>query len=221
VSLILEALRKLEREKQAAARPGFVVVPAAQWEPGRSRLGPLLGIVFVAAVFGALGIGLYMGAARTARVRQQVAAPVATPARAVDPLPAPAAPIRATPPAVGADAAPAVRVTPALPVPPHVEAPLAEASPAPATLAPATSSPAVPEPAVPEPAVAATPANPERPEPGFVLTAIGARDGRPVAVIDDRLVAEGDEYDGWKVLAIGAESVEILYRGERRVLRFP
>lgn len=213
MSLILEALRKLEREKQAAARPGFVVVPAAQWEPGRSRLGPLLGVAFVAAVFGALGIGLYMGAARTARVRQQVAT-VATPAPAVAPLPAPAAPAHATPLAAVVDAAPAVRVTPALPVPAHVEAPLADPGPAvtPTASAAAASSPVAKEPAV---------ASPERPEPAFVLTAIGARDGRPVAVIDDRLVAEGDEYDGWKVLAIGAESVEILYRGERRVLRFP
>jgi hypothetical protein len=213
VSLILEALRKLERERQAAARPGFVVVPAAQWEPGRSRLGPLLGVVFVAAVFGALGIGLYMGAARTARVRQQVAT-VATPAPAVAPLPAPAAPAHPTPLAAVVDAAPAVRVTPALPVPAHVEAPLADPGPAvtPTASAAAASSPAAKEPAV---------ASPERPEPAFVLTAIGARDGRPVAVIDDRLVAEGDEHDGWKVLAIGAESVEILYRGERRVLRFP
>lgn len=213
MSLILEALRKLEREKQAAARPGFVVVPAAQWEPGRSRLGPLLGVAFVAAVFGALGIGLYMGAARTARVRQQVAT-VATPAPAVAPLPAPATPARTAPAGV-VDAAPAVRVTPAVPVPAHVEAPLAESKPA---LTPTTSAAATRSPVVEEPAVAATP---ESPEPAFVLTAIGARDGRPVAVIDDRLVAEGEEHDGWKVLAIGAESVEILYRGERRVLRFP
>ncbi|HUL78313.1 MAG TPA: hypothetical protein VL691_13705, partial [Vicinamibacteria bacterium] len=52
------------------------------------------------------------------------------------------------------------------------------------------------------------------------LTAISERDGRPVALINDRLVFEGDSFDGIKVLRIGEAEVEIESGGKRRVLRF-
>lgn len=225
MSLILEALRKLEREKQAAERPGFVVLPAASWGEGRSRAGLLFGLVLLCAVFAALGIGLYMGAARTARVREQVAQPTpVTPQAPIDPLPAPAAP-RATP-------GQTTTSTPALPVPPYAEQPataaLAVAPPTAPAVSPTTSLVAEPElmPDVPEgepvatPVTTATPAATRPAAPPLVLTAIGARDGRAVAVIDDRLVHEGDEYDGWRVMTIGTDSVLVLYKGERRTLRF-
>lgn len=225
MSLILEALRKLEREKQAADRPGFVVLPAASWGEGRSRAGLLFGLVLLFAVFTALGIGLYMGALRTARVREQVAQPTpATPLAPIDPLPAPSA-ARATPGLITTS-------TPALPVPPQVEQPATAAlvvAPQTAPVgSPTTSLVAEPElmPDIPEgdpvatPVTAATPAAARPAGPALVLTAIGARDGRAVAVIDDRLVHEGDEYDGWRVITIGTDSVVVLYKGERRTLRF-
>lgn len=220
MSLILEALRKLEREKQAAERPGFVVLPAASWGEGRSRAGLLFGLVLLCAVFGALGIGLYMGAARTARVRERVAQPTpATPRAAIDPLPPPSSAPPATP-------GPATAARPTLPVPPDVEqpvtaAPAVVAPSAPAVL-PTTSLLAEPELVAdaPEGEPLATPAAARPAAPALVLTAIGARDGRAVAVIDDRLVHEGDEYDGWRVITIGSDSVLVLYKGERRTLRF-
>ena len=52
------------------------------------------------------------------------------------------------------------------------------------------------------------------------LNAISQRDGRPVALINDRLVFEGDAFEGVKVLRIGEAEVEIEIRGQRRVLRF-
>jgi hypothetical protein len=41
-----------------------------------------------------------------------------------------------------------------------------------------------------------------------------------VAVIDERMVREGDEIDGMKILRIGAAEVEIELLGRRRILRF-
>jgi hypothetical protein len=52
------------------------------------------------------------------------------------------------------------------------------------------------------------------------LNAISQRDGRPVALINDRLVFEGDAFDGVKILRIGEAEVEVEERGRRRVLRF-
>jgi hypothetical protein len=52
------------------------------------------------------------------------------------------------------------------------------------------------------------------------LNAISQRDGRPLALINDRLVFEGDSFDGVKILRIGEEEVEVEVRGKRRVLRF-
>ena len=52
------------------------------------------------------------------------------------------------------------------------------------------------------------------------LTAISQRDGRPVALINDRLVFEGDGFEGVKVLRIRETEVEVEVRGVKRVLRF-
>ena len=52
------------------------------------------------------------------------------------------------------------------------------------------------------------------------LNAISRRDGRPVALINDRLVFEGDGFDGVKILRIGETEVEVEVRGQKRILRF-
>jgi hypothetical protein len=41
-----------------------------------------------------------------------------------------------------------------------------------------------------------------------------------VALINDRLLFEGDSFDGVKVLRIGQAEVEVEVRGKRRVLTF-
>ena len=99
------------------------------------------------------------------------------------------------------------------------------------TLAPSSAAPAPParRPAVPtldEPPGPPTPtegaaAARARPAPDDLrLNAITRRDGRPVALVNDRLVFEGDSFDGVKVLRIGEAEVEVEVRGQRRVLRF-
>ena len=63
---------------------------------------------------------------------------------------------------------------------------------------------------------------PERqgPAPDFELQAISAQNGHPVAVLNDRLVREGDSFDGVRVLRIGADEVEIEVAGRRRIVKF-
>ena len=56
--------------------------------------------------------------------------------------------------------------------------------------------------------------------PRFQLTAISARDGEPIALLNDRLVREGDRFDGVRVLRIGTTEVEIEVDGERRTIGF-
>ena len=41
-----------------------------------------------------------------------------------------------------------------------------------------------------------------------------------MALVNDRLVFEGDSFDGVKILHIGEAEVEVEVRGQRRVLRF-
>jgi hypothetical protein len=52
------------------------------------------------------------------------------------------------------------------------------------------------------------------------LNAISRRDGRPVALINDRLVFEGDSFDDVRVIRIDDTEVEVEVKGQRRVLRF-
>jgi hypothetical protein len=78
--------------------------------------------------------------------------------------------------------------------------------------------------ALPEPTTAAPAASPpeEAPPaaPELRLNAITVRDGRPIALINDRLVREGDSFDGVRILRIGESEVEVEVQGQRRVIRF-
>jgi hypothetical protein len=72
-----------------------------------------------------------------------------------------------------------------------------------------------------ESATSPSPSRVEAPAPDDLhLNAISQRDGRPVALINDRLLFEGDSFDGVKILRIGETEVEVEVRGKRRVLRF-
>jgi hypothetical protein len=185
VSLILDALKKVEREKDAH-EPNVLVVGSVPWgaraRSWRPLVVALLGTVLVALVAFALW------------PRERAARPAATPSPAVS-SPAPAAP------AVVRDAASPTAPAPAAVVPP-----------------PEPRRPSVPE---AEPAAAEAPPSPPAPAADDLrLNAISQRDGRPVALINDRLVFEGDGFDGVKVLRIGEAEVEVEVRGQRRVLRF-
>lgn len=57
--------------------------------------------------------------------------------------------------------------------------------------------------------------------PALVLQAISERDGRPIAMISDQLVREGDKLGRIRVTRIGSESVEVLLEnGQYDTVRF-
>jgi hypothetical protein len=208
VSLILDALRKLDREKDAR-EPGVVVVGSVPWgRPQRSSFpialaGAAAGIVVLAAAGWWL---LRPAPPRTTAPAPATAGP-APGAGAVeslplhDPVPTPAA----------AEVAPPPRRAP-LPEP-------RRATETSAASAPAANPPAPAEPLADAAAPAPPAAAPAAPD-DLRLQAIAERDGHPVALINDRLVREGDSFDGVTVLRIGVAEVEIEVRGQRRVLRF-
>ena len=63
-----------------------------------------------------------------------------------------------------------------------------------------------------------------RPAPqkqSLILQAISERDSRPIAIINDQLVMEGDKIGPARVLRIGSESVEVaLENGQHETVRF-
>lgn len=193
MSLILDALRKLEREK-AAHEPGVLVVGSVPWGAGSRRRRVLLW----AGAFGALALAMLAGwslrrdSAPLPRVQPATVAtptpepaPVALPA-SNDPSPTPAAP-----PIREATAAPPIRLS----HPPAIE-------PEPPPTAPAQTEPS------------------RASGPELRLSAISQRDGKPMALINERLVFEGDSFDGIRVIRIGEAEVEVEVKGERLVLRF-
>jgi hypothetical protein len=170
VSLILEALRKLDREKQTPER-GFLVMAPAVWpsrDEGRRRWA------WAAVAIAALVVLASAWAGRTPGTRA-----------GEPPVPMPTA---AVPAALVAAPVPSLRVTAAPTTAPRLAAPFAATPPAAA--------------------------------PTLVLQAISERDGQPVALINDRLLREGDEIDGARLLKIDAASVEIEYQGRRMALHF-
>jgi hypothetical protein len=180
VSLILEALKKLDREKQAPER-GFVVVASQPWATSTRNRGRAVALVF-------LGLVIVAGAVLLARPR---AAPTTRQSPLATPTATPAAVALATSP-------PTTLGTPARAATPRPAASRAAESPRP----------------VPSPRAGA-----DSP-PALVLQAISERDGKPIALVSDRLVREGDEFDGVRVVRIGETEVEIEWRGRRSSIRF-
>jgi hypothetical protein len=189
VSLILEALKKLDREKRAPDR-GFLVVGAVPWPAPRPR--PWMPLLLVLSAGAAAGSVLWL--AWRARGHEEAPPHVVTSTTM-----AAAAPRAAAVPGV---------VAPPSTLPPLVESP---------TRGPGTR-PAAERPASEADRAAAAPAG--APAAGLVLQAISERDGKPIAVLNSRVVHEGDHFDGVTVLRIGADEVEIEEQGHRRVLRF-
>ncbi len=188
MSLILEALRKRERDKQVPER-GFLVLAEAPWAPARGR-GLWASVAAAAIAFG-------LGAAFVSLREPPRAPQAATPP---EPTPAPT-PRGAAPPAT-----PVVTL-----LPPAATAP----APAPVAFATPTAPAELPAASVDVAAPAPTPA-PAR----LVLQAISERDGRPVALISDHLLREGDTLDGARILHIGETEVELELDGRRLTLRF-
>jgi hypothetical protein len=231
MSLILDALRKLEREKDAR-EPGVLVVGSVPWgETSRTRR-----LVLTAGAALVLAFAVLLGWL----LRPVPKPPAATPETAVSmspgpsPVASPTLPPATLPPPVAQQtplpSAPPIRLS--RPVPsdtgraprPTVASPDAASvakAPEPVTEAPSEvpAESAAGRLSV-APAAAAAEAAPVAPPGELRLTAISQRDGRPVALINDRLVFEGDSFEGVRVLRIGETEVEVEVRGQRRVLRF-
>jgi len=194
VSLILEALKKLDREKKAPER-GFLVVGAVPWPAPRPRRWLPAALVVATGIAAGLAIVLAWRARgtedtpRRASVPTTVAAAAPAPAATLAPVaaPAPADALAAGPPtALPRRPAPAAGA--------RIEAPAARATPPPAAAAEAGS--------------------------GLQLQAISERDGKPIAVLNNRVVHEGDHFEGVTIVRIGVDQVEIEVQGRRRTLRF-
>lgn len=190
MSLILEALRKLEKEKQAPER-GFLVVAASAW-PATSRHAGRVAMVAATLSVVAIGSAVWLwprwgrrGVGHEAGAGSSVPAIAALPATPRPPAPTPIP----------------------LPTAPAVLPPLARPE---AALRPS-----------PLPRASAAPRGAERPSPpALVLEAISERDGRPIALVSDHLVREGDAFDGVTIVRIGEAEVEVEWQGQRRILRF-
>lgn len=203
MSLILEALKKLERERHSPDR-GFLVLGPGAWSNapgGRSRMA--------LALVGAVLLGAAAGTAFW-RVRDTGRRPPAAT------LPSPAvAGVPAGPPPSPLFAATLPHVPPPGPV---------------ASAAPIEPRVVVPEiPSVVEEAPAPreerdrpveSDTAPAEPEPRFRLQAISRRDDRLVAVLSGRLVYEGDSFEDVRVLRIGETEVELEVAGRRVVVGF-
>ena len=201
MSLIFEALKKLDREKQAPER-GFLVVGASGWAAGRrARVLP------IAAALAAAGVLGFLAAQWAQRPKAETtSAPVAT----SRPAAAGAAPASAAPASVPPQAAPpATYLPPAMPAVSR-PAPLAVAQGT-AEHAQARAAEAVP--AAGEPAPAAV-------EPTYVLQAVTQQDGQPVAIVNGQLVRVGDTVEGAQVLRIDAQLIELQKDGRRIVVSF-
>jgi hypothetical protein len=192
VSLILEALKKLDRDKKAPER-GFLVVGAVPWPAPRPRRWMPAAVVVAAGAVAGLALVL---AWRT-RVHED-------------------APGRASVPTTIAAAAPvsanALAAAPTTTLPPSADG------------RPRASETRKPAPAagieVPATRAAAAPAAPAEAGTALQLQAISKRDGKPIAVLNNRVVHEGDHFDGVTIVRIGVDEVEIEVQGRRRTLRF-
>ena len=189
MSLILEALKKLDREKKAPDR-GFLVVGAVPWPAARPR--PWVPLLLVLATGAAAGSALWL--AWRARGHEE-------------------APTRAVTPTTMAAAAPTGAKAPVVAAPSSTLAPLVESRARVPETRPAEERPAA---GADRPAAAVA----GDPGAGLLLQAISRRDGKPIAVLNTRVVHEGDHFDGVTVVRIGTDEVEIEVQGHRRVLRF-
>jgi len=213
VSLILDALRKLEREK-GAHEPGVLVVGSVPWGE-RSRARRLLlgaGAVLALALAALAGWLMRRDATPATVGRPDTAATTPAVAASVAPIPLPPTPSPLTTAEEEPAPAPPIRLS----KPPVVERTLVPAERGAASEAPKPEA-VTPPPSTAAPGAAATPTTGAH---ELRLSAISQRDGKPVALINDRLVFEGDSFDGVRVIRIGESEVEVEVKGQRQVLRF-
>lgn len=236
MSLIDEALRRAREEaarQDAAKRDAqYRQVPAYAPLP-RSGISPvLIGAIVALCIVGGIGIGVFLGRERGAEPASVEAPPPATPVLPSEEMPSPALP--ASPPVSVLEETPEM---PAEPVPAPAptpqpeeqqpvrqEVPVSEAEPLepPPAPDPAPTPEAVPETPAPTPEPAPAPAPEVRsyvrevplPDGGTLrLNGIAFSATQPVALIDDKVLAKGESYQGFIVADIQANLVELRGNG--------
>jgi len=229
VSLILEALKKLERDKQVSDK-GFLVMAASPW-PG----APTSRLVWASLTLGALGVVGLAGAGAWWWWHRTGGEPGGPPARQGSVPPGNARAEHLSLPLVSDGAPPVAPPRGRSPMPTGTNTaaivPLREGSrPAPPPQELSSREKAPPSDTEGTHGVTGVP-NPQPPQPPETrgggtgaatirLAAISERDGRPVAIINDRMLFEGDTVDGMKVLHIGENEVELELNGRRQVVHF-
>ena len=216
MSFILDALKKLEREKQTR-EPDVVMVGPVPWggaDRNRARRALVVSVVALAMIAGGTVWWLASGSGSSPAPASGTAGGGAA-----------SAPPRSSPGTASRAAAetqePSPTITPSAPAPRRLDLPVAE-----------TMASGVQELTDPEGSSRATTGTPviaedestavstEHQETEFHLSAISKRDGEPIALLNDRLVREGDAFDGVRILRIGTTEIEIEVDGERRTIGF-
>ena len=218
MSLIDEALRRARQEaaRQDAAKrdEAYRHVPVLPPMATRRRSGispALIGASVVLLVVAGVALGVYLGRGSSPEPQPQVAeaAPVAPAPAPEPPSQRPVAVVEETP-----EPEPTPEPTPA-PTPVPTPPPPPEPVPTPEPAAPAPT-PAPPPP--PEPTPAPTPAPEVRtyvrevplPDGGSLrLNGIAFSAAQPVALINDKVLAKGESYQGFLVTDIQANLVEL------------
>jgi uncharacterized membrane protein len=220
MSFILDALKKLEREKEAHD-PGVVMVGPVPWgERDRGRRGPRLALAGAVLAITLTGVFLWLRAEDS-----PATAPLPAATGAAPPLPAEVAlPSASEAPDVAAVSGEATALEADATPPPSRRPPWPGAAPLAAEEAPVAAAPEAPDlgevASAEAPVERIEPATGSSSVPGFHLTAISSRDGHPIALLNDRLVREGDRFDGITVIRIDEASVEIEIDGRRRTIGF-
>lgn len=232
MSFILDALKKLEREK-ATRDPNVVMVGPVPWGGSdRSHFRRKLGLALVGLGVVVAGVSWWLASGPEPAPSTATAVPEPTAAAAVV---RPETAIQSSspePPALPAARpadAPAPRSV-ALPGAPAAAPPVSEPDPPEASPSEAVPQTVSDLPGVPAPVDEALVAEDPLPSPvdettspdatELRLSAISSRDGQPVALLNDRLVREGDAFGKIRILRIGTTEVEIEVDGERRTIGF-
>ena len=202
MSLILEALRKLDRDKASPeARPTVVMMAPLPWggtpAGSRRRVALVAAVAVFATIVVAAGFVVFFGLPGSTSPKPQA---TAVPAALSPPSPSSttAADQERSQSASAADRQRTEEDLPrAIELPPRppiaVAPPVIEPSPTP---------------------------QPSSPPPRFALSAIGERDGHPIAMINDQIVRVGDRIAGAEVTHIGPTSVDLLLDGQPIHLSF-
>jgi hypothetical protein len=195
MSFILDALRKVDQENRQSGEivPPVVAVEKRRKEK-RNRRRQLAAMAVIAAG----------SAAATALLLRQPPAPV------------PEAALPSGPGLQAVAAEPAMEASVDGPVVetglPATDIVLVESAPGPA---PAPEPEAPPGSEAPAPVVEAAEPPPPPERPRLVLQGTSVLDGKPVAVVSDRRVFEGDIIEGAVVIRILERSVELEFEGQR------